>query len=144
MQANRAAVAILWAGEGAAFRALVDRLLGELDPPPASPIVALLQAWPALTGPTTSKQANRLKAPFDDAVARLKRRPDAPAGLKHAILVTSGAALVRAGRHAEAVARLEVRKHRRGPKRPQPKQASGKKVIHVPTARQRAERKKRS
>ncbi len=37
-----------------------------------------------------------------------------------------------------------LRKHRRGPKRPQPKRASGAKVVHVSTARLLAERKKRS
>jgi hypothetical protein len=37
-----------------------------------------------------------------------------------------------------------LRKHHRGPKRPQPKRASGAKVIHVSTARLLAERKKRS
>jgi hypothetical protein len=36
-----------------------------------------------------------------------------------------------------------LRKHRRGPKRPQPKRASGAKVIHVSTAKLLAERKKR-
>src|SRR6476646_9284970 len=38
----------------------------------------------------------------------------------------------------------KLRKHRRGPKRPQPKRASGAKVSHVSTARLLAERKKRS
>jgi IS4 transposase len=37
-----------------------------------------------------------------------------------------------------------LRKHRRGPKRPQPQRASGAKVIHVSTAKLLAERKKRS
>jgi IS4 transposase len=37
-----------------------------------------------------------------------------------------------------------LRKHRRGPKRPQPKRASGAKVIHVSTAKLLAERKKRT
>src|SRR3954453_18120654 len=37
-----------------------------------------------------------------------------------------------------------LRKHRRGPKRPQPKRASGAKVTHVSTARLLAERKNRS
>jgi IS4 transposase len=37
-----------------------------------------------------------------------------------------------------------LRKHRRGPKRPQPKRASGAKVSHVSTAKLLAERKKRS
>ena len=37
-----------------------------------------------------------------------------------------------------------LRKHRRGPKRPQPKRTSGAKVIHVSTAKLLAERKKRS
>jgi IS4 transposase len=37
-----------------------------------------------------------------------------------------------------------LRKHRRGPKRPQPKRASGAKVSHVSTARLLAERKKRT
>lgn len=37
-----------------------------------------------------------------------------------------------------------LRKHRRGPKRPQPKRASGAKVTHVSTARLLAERKKRT
>ena len=44
-----------------------------------------------------------------------------------------------------AKVRLEkLRKHRRGPKRPQPKRASGAKVIHDSTAKLLAERKKRS
>jgi IS4 transposase len=44
-----------------------------------------------------------------------------------------------------AKARLStLRKHRRGPKRPQPKRASGAKVSHVSTARLLAERKKRT
>jgi IS4 transposase len=38
----------------------------------------------------------------------------------------------------------KFRKHRRGPKRPQPKRASGAKVSHVSTARLLAERKRRS
>ena len=38
----------------------------------------------------------------------------------------------------------KFRKHRRGPKRPQPKRASGAKVSHVSTAKLLAERKKRS
>jgi hypothetical protein len=37
-----------------------------------------------------------------------------------------------------------LRKHRRGPKRPQPKRTSGAKVSHVSTARLLAERRKRS
>jgi len=37
-----------------------------------------------------------------------------------------------------------LRKHRRGPKRPPPKRASGAKVIHVSTAKLLAERKRRS
>jgi IS4 transposase len=37
-----------------------------------------------------------------------------------------------------------LRKHRRGPKRPQPKRASGAKISHVSTAKLLAERKKRS
>jgi IS4 transposase len=37
-----------------------------------------------------------------------------------------------------------LRKHRRGPKRPQPKRASGAKIVHVSTARLLAERKKRT
>ena len=37
-----------------------------------------------------------------------------------------------------------LRKHRRGPKRPQPRRASGAKVSHVSTARLLAERKRRS
>jgi hypothetical protein len=37
-----------------------------------------------------------------------------------------------------------LRKHRRGPKRPQPKRASGAKISHVSTAKLLAERKKRT
>jgi hypothetical protein len=45
---------------------------------------------------------------------------------------------------AAKVRLAKFRKHRRGPKRPQPKRASGAKVIHVSTAKLLAERKKRS
>ena len=45
---------------------------------------------------------------------------------------------------AAKVRLAKLRKHRRGPKRPQPKRASGAKVSHVSTARLLAERKKRS
>jgi IS4 transposase len=45
---------------------------------------------------------------------------------------------------AAGVRLAKFRKHRRGPKRPRPKRASGAKVTHVSTARLLAERKKRS
>ncbi len=44
---------------------------------------------------------------------------------------------------AAKVRLAKLRKHRRGPKRPQPKRASGAKVSHVSTARLVAEREKR-
>ena len=37
-----------------------------------------------------------------------------------------------------------LRKHRRGPKRPQPKQASGAKISHVSTAKLLTDRKRRT
>jgi IS4 transposase len=45
---------------------------------------------------------------------------------------------------AEKVRLAKLRKHRRGPKRPQPRRASGAKVSHVSTARLLAGRKKRT
>jgi IS4 transposase len=45
---------------------------------------------------------------------------------------------------AAKVRLAKLRKHRRGPKRPQPKRTSGAKVIHVSTAKLLAERRKRS
>jgi IS4 transposase len=45
---------------------------------------------------------------------------------------------------AAKVRLAKLRKHRRGPKRPQPKRASGAKVTHVSTAKLLAERKRRS
>jgi hypothetical protein len=45
---------------------------------------------------------------------------------------------------AAKVRLAKLRKHRRGPKRPQPKRATGAKVSHVSTAKLLAERKKRS
>lgn len=45
---------------------------------------------------------------------------------------------------AAKVRLAKFRKHRRGPKRPQPKRASGAKVSHVSTAKLLAERKRRS
>ena len=45
---------------------------------------------------------------------------------------------------ATKVRLAKFRKHRRGPKRPQPKRASGAKVSHVSTAKLLAERKRRS
>lgn len=45
---------------------------------------------------------------------------------------------------AAKVRLTKLRKHRRGPKRPHPKRASGAKVSHVSTAKLLAERKRRS
>ena len=45
---------------------------------------------------------------------------------------------------AAKVRLTKLRKHRRGPKRPLPKRASGAKVSHVSTAKPLAERKRRS
>jgi hypothetical protein len=45
---------------------------------------------------------------------------------------------------AAKVRLAKLRKHRRGPKRPQPKRASGAKISHVSTARLLAVRKKRT
>jgi IS4 transposase len=72
----------------------------------------------------------RIAIPEDEWVVFAGLAPSALAGI-----LTGLAAKVRLS---------TLRKHRRGPKRPQPKRASGAEIIHVSTARLLAERKKRS
>ncbi|QDV36435.1 WD domain, G-beta repeat [Tautonia plasticadhaerens] len=104
---ERAALALLRAGDSEAFRLLVDRLIEALREPPASPTRLLVEARPGLLGPTNPEQAGRIAAILDRECDRLARRPDVPAELRHSIHSAAGAAMYRAGRHAEAVDRLE-------------------------------------
>jgi serine/threonine protein kinase/WD40 repeat protein len=104
---GRTAAVLALVGDEATFSRLVDQLLVHLDTPPGSPIILLLEASPALLAPLRPAQAERLCDLFEPAHERLKQRPNVPAILLREMALISGAALFRAGRHAEAVARLE-------------------------------------